>query len=403
MFNDVREVSTFRTLVSRRIRPTLDALGNVLDAHGEVKLIQDMAGWACARRFAQGTWSHGAVAQDRHWRLRRHPETLQHAAQLLALLVRLGGHAAEHDLLTNVIANVSDKHLERATLIAVCRSDMAAINRDCHILCWWRRRRAFCRRQRFSLEPGSDVKCSLSDRLHFGHTVTEWEKLSQKPACTTIGHPCTQFGYDALIPSGATFRHDLRNRRERAPRRNAATAGLEPRRAHFDSPEQRVQPPSPDVLQRALLLATRTAAALTTVIRHFCLDEVALYGCQEWFGVRQCQAQWLDDRAGALIATGGDLAGVDGAIASRQFRSPPATASPSLRPACLWPRPTTPKFWTVSAVRCRLLRRARERDCGSCRSRAPLCDLRGAPCGPLWCSPWHGPLPNPSREGRGLS
>ena len=40
---------------------------------------------------------------------------------------------------------------------------------------------------------------------------------------------------------------------------------------------------------------------------------------QECFGVRQCQAQWLDHRAGALIATGGDLAGVDGAIASRQF------------------------------------------------------------------------------------
>jgi hypothetical protein len=61
----------------------------------------------------------------------------------------------------------------------------------------------------------------------------------------------------------------------------------------------------------------RTAAALTTVIRHFRLDEMALYGCQECFGVRQCQAQWLDDRARAVIATGGDLADVDGAIASR--------------------------------------------------------------------------------------
>ncbi len=113
MFNAVGEVSTFLTLVGRRIRPALDALGNVLDAHGEVEPVQDMADWARARRFAQGTWPHGAVAQDRHWRLRRHPETLQNTAQLVALLVRLGRHAAEHDLLTIVIANVSDKHLER--------------------------------------------------------------------------------------------------------------------------------------------------------------------------------------------------------------------------------------------------------------------------------------------------
>ncbi len=83
MFNDVRrEVhSTFLTLVSRVVSgQLLDALGDVLDAHGEVEPIQDMADWACARRFAQGTWSHGAVAQDRHWRLWRHPETLQHTA-----------------------------------------------------------------------------------------------------------------------------------------------------------------------------------------------------------------------------------------------------------------------------------------------------------------------------------
>jgi hypothetical protein len=76
-------------------------------------------------------------------------------------------------------------------------------------------------------------------------------------------------------------------------RRNAATAGFEPKRAHRDRPEQQVQPPRPDVPQGELLFATRTAAAFTTVIRHFRLDEMALYGCQECFGVRQCQAQWI--------------------------------------------------------------------------------------------------------------
>jgi hypothetical protein len=206
MFNDVGEVSTFLTLVGRRMRPARDALGNVLDSLGEVEPIQDVADWACARRFAQRTWSHGAVAQDRHWRLRRHPETLQNTAQLMALLVRLGWHAAEHDLLTMVIANVSDKRLERTTLIAVRRSDMAAIDGDCHRRCWWRRRRTFRRRQRFSFQPGADVKCSLSDRLHLGHVITEREKLRQKSTCTTIGHPRAQFGHDALILSGATVR-----------------------------------------------------------------------------------------------------------------------------------------------------------------------------------------------------
>ena len=57
MFNDVGEVRTCLALVSRRISPALDALGDVLDAHGKVKPIQDMADWAGARRFAQGTWS----------------------------------------------------------------------------------------------------------------------------------------------------------------------------------------------------------------------------------------------------------------------------------------------------------------------------------------------------------
>jgi hypothetical protein len=36
MFNDLGEVGTFGTHVSRRIWPALGALGNVLDADGEV-------------------------------------------------------------------------------------------------------------------------------------------------------------------------------------------------------------------------------------------------------------------------------------------------------------------------------------------------------------------------------
>jgi hypothetical protein len=94
-----------------------------------------------------------------------------------------------------------------------------------------------------------------------------------------------------IVSAGdAAAEHFAGNRGERAPRRNAAKAGVEPRRAHLDSFEQGVQPSSPDVLQGAFLFATRTAAALPTLIRHFRVDEMALYGCQECLSVRQCQA-----------------------------------------------------------------------------------------------------------------
>ena len=76
VFNTVGEVSAYLTVLGHCIRPAFDALGDVLDAHGEVEPIQNMADWPLARRLAQGARACGTVAQDRHRRLRRYSEAL---------------------------------------------------------------------------------------------------------------------------------------------------------------------------------------------------------------------------------------------------------------------------------------------------------------------------------------
>jgi hypothetical protein len=53
---------------------------------------------------------------------------MQHAAQLLLLPTRLCRHAAEHDLLLLVVADLSEEKLERPPLILASRSHVAAVN-----------------------------------------------------------------------------------------------------------------------------------------------------------------------------------------------------------------------------------------------------------------------------------
>jgi hypothetical protein len=55
---------------------------------------------------------------------------MQHTAQLLPLPVRLGGHAAEHDLLSVVVAYLREEDLERAHLVAANRAHVAAVDRQ---------------------------------------------------------------------------------------------------------------------------------------------------------------------------------------------------------------------------------------------------------------------------------
>jgi hypothetical protein len=94
------------TVACRGVRPTLDGLGNMLNAHGEMKPIQHMVGRIEARRLTQGSRPFGAVAQDGDHRARRRTKAMQHAVQLLPLSVSLGRHAAEHDLLAVVVGDL---------------------------------------------------------------------------------------------------------------------------------------------------------------------------------------------------------------------------------------------------------------------------------------------------------
>jgi hypothetical protein len=53
---------------------------------------------------------------------------MQHAAQLLPLPIRLGGHAGEHDLLSVIVAHLREEDLERTHLIAANRSHVTVVD-----------------------------------------------------------------------------------------------------------------------------------------------------------------------------------------------------------------------------------------------------------------------------------
>src|SRR6202012_1870413 len=87
-------------------RPAAGALSGVLNAHRQVEPVEYMKDSPGARGLPQRPRAVGAVAQDRHLRVRRHAATAQHAVQLRVLLVCLTGHATEQDRLSIVIADL---------------------------------------------------------------------------------------------------------------------------------------------------------------------------------------------------------------------------------------------------------------------------------------------------------
>ncbi|MFL5257163.1 MAG: IS6 family transposase, partial [Rhodopila sp.] len=74
MFDGVSKPRAVPAIVLRRIRPVLDALGGMLDPHGEVEPVEDVADRAFAGCLTQGSGTHGTVAQDCHRRPRRHAQ-----------------------------------------------------------------------------------------------------------------------------------------------------------------------------------------------------------------------------------------------------------------------------------------------------------------------------------------
>jgi hypothetical protein len=119
MLDGVGQAGSFRAVARRGVRPAHGGLSDMLDAHREMKTIEHVMGRADARRLAQRSWPIGAVAQDGDRRSRCGAKAMQHAAQLLLLPISLGRHAAKHDPLAGVVADLSDEDLERAHLIGV--------------------------------------------------------------------------------------------------------------------------------------------------------------------------------------------------------------------------------------------------------------------------------------------
>lgn len=106
-----------------------------LDAVGpSTPTVEYMKDSAAARGLPQRSRAVGAVAQDRHLRVRRHAETAQHAVQLRVLLVCLTGHATEQDRLSIVIADLGRHSLECPALVATRRPDMPGVDRHRHRL-----------------------------------------------------------------------------------------------------------------------------------------------------------------------------------------------------------------------------------------------------------------------------
>jgi hypothetical protein len=93
-----------------------------------MKTIEHVMGRADARRLAQGSWPVGAIAQDGDRRARCGAKAMQNATQLLLLLISLGRHAAEHDPLAGVVADLSDEDLEGAHLVAAHRFHVTSVD-----------------------------------------------------------------------------------------------------------------------------------------------------------------------------------------------------------------------------------------------------------------------------------
>jgi hypothetical protein len=87
----------------------------------------------------------------------------QHAAPLLGLPIGLDRHIAEDDLLTLVVATLSNEHLEGPYLVAAHRAHVTAGDGQryrLHVCPRWQRR---WRHDGRALQPGADLQCPTLD------------------------------------------------------------------------------------------------------------------------------------------------------------------------------------------------------------------------------------------------
>ena len=129
-FNGFGEADASLAIAHGDVWPAFHRLSDMLNPHREMKPVQHMMGWTNARGFTKGTWSFGAIAQDRDRCHGRRPQPVQHAAQLVSLAVRLGWHAAEDGMLPVIVADLGKKYLERTHLITANRAYVTAVDRQ---------------------------------------------------------------------------------------------------------------------------------------------------------------------------------------------------------------------------------------------------------------------------------
>src|SRR5271166_5806673 len=250
MLDGVGQAGSFRAVARRGVRPALGGLSDMLDAHREMKTIEHVMGRTDARRLAQRSWPIGAVAQDGDRRSRCGTKAMQHAAQLLLLPISLGRHAAKHDPLAGVVADLSDEDLERAYLVAAHRFHVTPVDGE-------RDRPSFARRTRrwrchgIAFQSGADAHRSLTDRLDFWG-VPEREELFDQRAGAAVWQQGAHLGEGALILRRAAVGHDLRGRGDAPARRHAASEGTKTGSNNLHNAKQRRQPPPAPVLQRPL-------------------------------------------------------------------------------------------------------------------------------------------------------
>jgi hypothetical protein len=111
-----------------RIGPAFSRLVNMLNPHRKVKPVEHMMGWARTGRLAERARTFRPIAENGDRGDGRRAQLMKNAAQLILLRNGLRGHAAQNGLLPVVIRDLDERNLERANLILMNRSDMAAID-----------------------------------------------------------------------------------------------------------------------------------------------------------------------------------------------------------------------------------------------------------------------------------
>ena len=278
---------SFRAVARRGVRPALAGLSEMLDAHGEMKTIEHVMGRANARRHRPRSWPIGAVAQDGDRSARCGTKAIQHAAQLLLPPISLGRHAAEHDPLAGVVADLSDEDLERAYLVAAHRFHRPPVDGE-------RDRPRFARRTRrwrchgVALQRSADAHGPLADRLDFRASPSGKNSSSSERA-RRYGSKAPIFArvhsYFGVQRSGMTSAAGV----DGPTRRHTAPAGTEAGCMNLQDAKQRRQPPPAHVLQRTLSPAPLAAPSVPAMLLRLRLNQMALQPGQGLLALRQRQ------------------------------------------------------------------------------------------------------------------